>query len=297
MTCGDVSPFRTWPVRRLVLSALFLSLLVGNPFSRCAAMPFMIVAGQAPTAPAPGSVEPSKPAAPETPQAPSAPAAPGAPAEPTSPAAPPAPEVTTVEPAQVGPAVNIDLRITGKNFAPGAKVSFSNPGVRVLKISSPSSTELIVHIKVAFDATPSVASLFVVNPDDNEVEAPFEVTAKPAAKPAAPYVPAPPPAPDTSDTRSYDAFHLGSPTEVFHTHGKVKGALVVSPGTIQYQEDQKILINLSMTEIREIKVSSIATATFHITLNSGKTYHFAPGSLRPSDARHLVDSLSAAMAQ
>ena len=167
----------------------------------------------------------------------------------------------------------------------------------MLRITSPSTTELVVHIKVAFDATPSVASLFVVNPDDNEVEAPFEVTAKPAAKPAARVSPAPPPAPDSSDTRRYDAFHLGSPTEVFHAHGKVKGALVVSPGTIQYQEDQKILINISMTEIREIKVSSIATATFHITLNSGKTYHFAPGSLRPSDARHLVDSLSAAMAQ
>jgi hypothetical protein len=204
--------------------------------------------------------------------------------------------VATIKPTQVGPGDDIDLKITGANFVQGAKVSFSNPGVRVLRITSPSSTELNVHIKVTFDATPSAASLFVVNPDDNnEVEAPFEVTAKVAAKPTARVSPASPPTPDSSDTRRYDAFHLGSPTEVFQTHGKVKGALVVSAGTIQYQEDGKILINISMSDIREIKVSSIATATFHITLNSGKTYHFAPGSLRPSDARHLVDSLSAAM--
>ena len=43
-------------------------------------------------------------------------------------------------------------------------------------VTSPSSTELTVHIKVAKDATPGVASLFVINPDDNEAEAPFEVT-------------------------------------------------------------------------------------------------------------------------
>ena len=304
MTCGDFSPFRNWPVRRLVLGASFLSLLVSNPASRSAETPFMIVARQAPSAPPPGSVEPSKPAAPDTPQAPSVPATPGAPSapppsspevQPPAPAAPPGPEVATVEPNHVGPGDDIDLKITGANFVQGAKVSFSNPGVRVLRITSPSSTELNVHIKVTFDATPSVASLFVVNPDDNEVEAPFEVTAKVAAKPTARVSPASPPTPDSSDTRRYDAFHLGSPTEVFQTHGKVKGALVVSAGTIQYQEDGKILINISMSDIREIKVSSIATATFHITPNSGKTYHFAPGSLRPSDARHLVDSLSAAM--
>jgi hypothetical protein len=52
-----------------------------------------------------------------------------------------------------------------------------------------------------------------------------------------------------------------------------------------------------LSDIKEIKTSSVATATFHITLTSGKAYHFAPGSLRPSDARNLVDSLRKALPQ
>jgi hypothetical protein len=74
----------------------------------------------------------------------------------------------------------------------------------------------------------------------------------------------------------------------------VKGALVVSSGTIQYVEDGKTLINIPEGEVREIKVTSVP-ATFQITLNSGKTYHFASGSLRPGDARNIVDSLRQAL--
>jgi hypothetical protein len=131
----------------------------------------------------------------------------------------------------------------------------------------------------------------VINPDDSEVEAPFEVTGKGAATPSTLPSPASPPTPGSTDTQRYDAFHLGNPAEIFQVHGKVKGSLVVSSGTIKYEEDGKTLINISLSEIKEIKTSSIATATFHITLTSGKTFHFAPGSLRPSDARNLVDSL------
>lgn len=189
----------------------------------------------------------------------------------------------------MGQGFDMDLKITGKNFVQGAKVSFANPGVRVMGITSPSSTELTVHIKVARDAAPGVASLYVINPDDSEVEASFEVTGKGAAPPSAPPSPGTPPG--STDTQRYDAFHLGNPAEIFQVHGKVKGSLVVSSGTIQYQEGGKTLVNISLSEIKEIKTSSIATATFHITLNSGKTYHFAPGSLRPSDARNLVDAL------
>ena len=104
-----------------------------------------------------------------------------APATPAAPAAPPGPEVTTIEPPRVGLGFDMDLKITGKNFVQGAKVSFANPGIRVMGITSPSSTELTVHIKVARDAAPGVASLYVINPDDREVEAPFEVTGKGAA--------------------------------------------------------------------------------------------------------------------
>jgi hypothetical protein len=259
-------------------------------------VPAAPAAPPAPAAPAP-EVKPSPPAtpavhvAPPAPAAPVAPPAPAAPATPPAPAAPPGPEVTTVAPPRVGPGFDVDLKITGKNFAQGAKVSFANPAIRVIGVTSPSNTELTVHIKVAGDATPGVTSLFVINPDDSEVEAPFEVAAKGTVTPPAPPVPGSPATPSTSDTQRYDAFHLGSPAEAIKVHGKVKGSLVVSSGTIQYQEDGQTLINISISEIKEIKTSSVVPDTFHITLTSGKTYHFAPGSLRASDARDLVDSL------
>ena len=286
-----------------------VSLLVSNPASRAAETAFNIVAGQAVTAPPSESVEPPKPAVPATPPAPptlATPAAPAAlapevkPSAPTTsvpPTAPPGPEVTTVEPTHVSVGFDVDLKITGKNFVQGTKVSFANPGIRVMRVISASSTELTVHIKVAQDATTGVASIFVINPDDREVETPFEVTRKVAAAPLTPASPATPPAPGSPDTQRYAAFHLGNPAEILQVHGKVKGALVVSSDTIKYQEDGKTLINISLTEIREIKTSSAFPDTFHITLNSGKTLHFAPASLRPSDARNLVDSLRKALPQ
>lgn len=302
-----------------------LSLLVSNPASRAAEAAFKIVAAgttPAPTAPAapptPATpVAPAAPVAPTAPAAPTQPATPSAPATPTSPAAPatpaspatpstppapttpaapavpaapPGPVVTTVDPPSVGQGFDIDLKITGKNFAQGSKVSFANTGIRVTSVTAAPPNQLTVHIKVAPDATPGAGSMFVINPDDSEVETPFEVMTKGAAR-AVPQ-PATPPAPGTAaTTEHYDAYHLGNPAEVFQVHGKVKGALVVTGGTLQYQEDGKTLINIALTDIHEIRTSSIATATFHVTLNSGKTYHFAPGSLRPSDARNLVDAL------
>lgn len=288
-----------------------VSLLVSNPASRAAETAFKITAGGA--APATGtpppSAEPSKPATPAAPPAPSGPANPPPPAAPASPppavkpAAPPSPVlpvapvapsgpvVTTVQPSQVGRGFDVDLKITGKNFVPGTKVSFANPGIRVMSVVSPSPTELTVHLKVATDAAPGAGSLFVVNPDDSEVEAPFEVAGKGALAATTAALPSQPAVPAASVAEHYDAYHLGNPAEVFQVHGKVKGSLVVSSGMLRYQEDGKTLFSIAFSDIREIKTSSIATATFHVTLNSGKTYHFAPGSLRPGDARNLVDAL------
>lgn len=324
-----------------------ISLLVSNPASRAAESAFKIVAGTSPPAPPsappapakptepaapappaspgeanppapPAPARPSAPAAPGTPPAPSAPSSPAPPATPQAPAAPPVPStppgpvVSTVDPPSVGPGFDLDLKITGKNFAQGAKVSFANPGIRVMGTSSPSNTELTVHIRVARDAKPGTASLFVINPDDTEVETPFEVSGKGVAPPSNPPSPATPSAPVSPSTPTapptiaapaatpgarYDAIHLGSPSEVFQARGKVKGALVVTGGILQYQEDGKTMLNIQLSDIKEIKTSSIATSTFHITLTSGKTYHFAPGSLRPSDARILVDELRKALPQ
>lgn len=275
-----------------------VSLLVSNPASRSAEAAFKI-ATQEPAQPA-APPAPLTPPAANPPAGPSAPAAPPVPAAPPStppvaaPAAPSGPVVTTVEPPQVGRGFDLDLKLTGKNFVQGTKVSFANPGIRVMSIISASATELTVHIKVAGDAAAGAGSLFVVNPDDSEVEVPFAVTAKGAAPVAAP-VAAPasttPTAPVAAAVERYEAYHLGSPAEIFQAHGRVKGALVVASGTLRYEEDGKTLLTIALTDVREIKTSAVATATFHVTLNSGKTFHFAPGSLRPGDARNLVDAL------
>jgi hypothetical protein len=278
------------------------------------AAPETPAAPAAPTTPAaPDTVTPAAPAAPETPAAPAAPTTPAAPEtpaapanppaapEPAAPAEPPAPaapaaaptlEVTAVDPVQVSTGFDKDLKITGQNFVLGAKVSFANPGIRVLGVIFTSSTALTVHIKVASDAAPGVTSLFVSNPDQTEVETQIEVTGKTAATPAAPEAPA---TTDSTDTQRYDAFHLGNPGEILQTHGRVKGSLVVSAGTIKYQEAGKTLVNIALSDVKEIKVSSMVPNTFRITLTSGKTYHFAPASARPADARNLVESLRKAL--
>jgi hypothetical protein len=135
--------------------------------------------------------------------------------------------------------------------------------------------------------------MFIVNPDDNEVEAAFEVTKKGSVAPGAPGAPGAPPAPDSSYTQRFDAFHLGNPTEIFHVHGKVKGALVISGGTIKYQEDGQTLVNISASEISEAKTAGIGG--FNIKLKSGKTVHFAAGSLKGSDAKIIVEAIHKAM--
>lgn len=301
------------------------SLLVSNPASGTAESAFAIAAANAEPAPAipaqtpeppkpatpPPSAEPAVPATPQSPQAPPAPetnpAAPAtppvdepapAPATPPAPAAPavlPGPEVTKVTPRKLGQGFDIDLMLTGKNFVPGTKVSFANEGIRVMGISSSSSTAITVHIKVAGDAPPGKTSLFVINPDDNEVEAPIEVALKgtltpPPVAPAAPGTVA---TTDPSYTQRFDAFHLGNPTEIFHVHGKVKGSLILTSDTVKYEEDKKTLVNISLSEIKEVKTAGIGG--FNIKLNSGKTIHFAAASLKGSDARTIVDAIQKAM--
>jgi hypothetical protein len=190
----------------------------------------------------------------------------------------------------------VDLTVTGKNFAQGAKVSFANSGIRAMGVTTTSSTQLIVHIRVAGDAPTGPGSLFVINPDENEAEAPFEVTSKGGAKPSTPPTPSTPgapPTPATPVTQRFDAFHLGSPTEIFHVHGKVKGSLVLSSGTVKYEEDGKTLIDISLNEIKEVKTAPLGG--FQIKLTSGKAYHFAAASLKPSDARNIVDTIHKAM--
>jgi hypothetical protein len=232
-------------------------------------------------------------AAEPNPAPPAAPVIPVTPSAAVAPAAPPGLEVKSITPTRVEQGFDVDLRIAGSNFAKGAKVSCANPGVRMLGVTSFSSTELTVHIKVATDAATGKTSLFVINPDDDEVEVPFEVAKKGGFAPSAPPSPGSPPAAYLSYTQRFGAFHLGNPTEILHVHGKVKGSLVISSGTVKYEEDGKTLVNVSLSEIREAKTAGIGG--FNIKLNSGKTIHFAAASLKSSDARTIVNALHRAM--
>ena len=98
---------------------------------------------------------------------------------------------------------------------------------------------------------------------------------------------------DVAYTQRFDAFHLGNPTEIFHVHGRVKGSLVISSGTVKYQEDGQTLVNISCSQIKEAKTAGIGG--FNIKLKSGRTIHFAAASLKGSDARTIVDALHRAM--
>jgi hypothetical protein len=136
--------------------------------------------------------------------------------------------------------------------------------------------------------------LYVINPDDQEGAAPFEVTGKGPAPPATPATPG------AAATQRYEAFHLGNPLEALQAHGKVKGALVVSAGKLRYEEGNKILFNVALREVKEVEINTIGgfnTGTFHVILTSGKTYHFAPGSLHAGDNQIMVGALRKALAQ
>jgi hypothetical protein len=226
--------------------------------------------------------------------APQEPASPPAPATETQPSAPATPEVTSVDPSRAMPGSDTTLKVTGKNFAPDAKVSFANPGIRVVNIKPSSSTGLAVHIKVAHDAAPGATSLYVINPDDQEGEAPFEVAGKGPAPPATPATPG------AAAGQRYEAYHLGNPLEAMQAHGKVKGALVVSAGKLRFEEGNKILFNVALREVKEVAINTLGgfnTGTFHVFLTSGKTYHFAPGSLHTGENQTIVDALRKALAQ
>jgi hypothetical protein len=299
-----------------------ISLLVSNPSSGAAASTFTIMAAQpppAPNAPEPNpepakpdtpapTTEPAQPATPQTlPGNPSTPPTPevnppapepATPATPPAPAAPvelPEPVVVQVTPRKVCQGFDIDMRVAGKNFVQGTKVSFASEGIHVVGISSYSDTEITVHIKVAGDAIPGKTSLFVINPDDNEAESSIEIAlkgtfAQPTPPPSSPNSPA---TADATYTQRFDAFHLGNPTEIFHVHGKVKGSLIISADTVKYEEDGKTLVNISLSAIKDVKTAMMGQ--FEIKLDSGKSIHFAAASLKGSDATAIVAAIEKAM--
>jgi len=202
-----------------------------------------------------------------------------------------APEVTGVDPASAAVKSEASLKIKGKNFVQGAKVSFSNPGIRVIETTVSTDTEITVRIQIAPDAPTGKTSLFVVNPDESEVEASFEVRGE-TSKTGAGTESA------GSAGERFDVYNLGEVTSIFQTRGKTKGTLIVAGQKLIYEEAGKEVFSISLSDIKEVDANVIFglnTGTFHIKLTTGKSYNFVAGSLRPADSQSVINSLRKAI--
>jgi hypothetical protein len=223
-----------------------------------------------------------------------------------------APEVASVEPSSVTPGSALIVKLKGRNFAVGARASFSNPGIRVLDTKVEKSSQLAVHIQVASNATTGVGSLFVVNPDDSEAEARFDVTAGSpvvtatgggSAQPATTTSPGSTTASTGTGTssaaqksagRQFEVYSLGNVASVLGGGSKTKGTLTFASGKLKYLEADKEVFAASRKDVKEIGVNAILgvnTGTFHVILNSGKTYNFIATTFRPADSQSIVDAL------
>lgn len=215
------------------------------------------------------------------------------------------PEVSQVSPAQVAQGSQATVKVKGKNFAPGTKVSFANPGIVVLSTEAPKPGELSVSIQVAPDAPAGSTSLFVVNPDDSEAEAAFEVT---------PGSPTDKPTPGTPTTRTttktpttggktaaeqrFEVYNLGDAVSILQNPGNSKGTLIVGGGKLRYEDAGQVVFAASAKEVREVDVNTIyglSTRTFHIILTAGKRYNFAGASLKQDESQTLVNAIRAAL--
>ena len=202
------------------------------------------------------------------------------------------PVVTKVDPAQVEPGSKQSVKVTGKNFKEGAKVAFSNPGIRVLSTEFKKPTQLIAQIEVAPNAAAGRTSLFVINPDDSEVEAAFDVgggkSATSESKTAS----------SGAAAQQFSVYNLGDATSIFQNPGQAKGELSVKGGKLQYEQDGKVVFTAKPGDVQEIAPNvffGLNTGTFHIILNSGKTYNFVSTSLAPADTNSIIESLRSAL--
>jgi IPT/TIG domain len=214
---------------------------------------------------------------------------------PSAPAKNAEPEVTSVTPSSAARSSGAEIKIKGKRFAEGVKVSFSNPGIQVLGTKLSKSSELTVEIQVAADAAVGETGLFVINPDDSEVEAKFEITeAKGAAKTAGKGETAK----SVQAQESFEVFNLGEGISILQNPAKSKGTLSLVAGKLAYTEVGNEVFSVPLAEIKEVdgnSVFGVNTGTFHIILTSGKTYNFMAGTLRPADSQAIIDSLRHAM--
>jgi hypothetical protein len=232
------------------------------------------------------------------------------------------PEIQQVKPTQAAAGEEVTLTIDGRNFSRGAYVSFTDPSVRVLSTRRISATQLEAKLAIGGKATAGTTSLYVSNPASSVAAAPFAIVAanSPSAPTAptpttaapAPPTPAPAPAPaptpeppatpaavpQTGESQQFQVYNLGDVSTLLQSTNKPKGTLAFAGGKLSYQEGDKQLFSLAVGDIKEIDVNTILgvnTGTFHVILNSGKTYNFVAASLRPADSQQIVESLRKAL--
>ncbi len=263
-------------------------LYVANPSGTVGQSAFAIVSNS-PTSRQPASAA-GQPAAAESPAAASGPTppAPAAKAEPVT-SGPKAPEVSSIEPDHAAPGSKASIKVTGKRFAKGAKVAFSNPGIRVLSTEFKKSTQLVAQIEVASDAATGKTGLFVVNPDESEVEAGFTLTAAAGASGKGTTATA-----ASAVTKTFKVIDLGDAMSVLRNPSKPKGVLTLAGGKLTYQEGGKDVFTAGPGDVKEVApniIFGINTDTFHIILKSGKTYNFVAASLMPSETSSIITTL------
>lgn len=220
-----------------------------------------------------------------------------------------APTVTKVDPPSAGRGGGATVKVKGKNFASGVKVAFSNPGIRVLETQAGKSTELSVLIQIAADAATGLGSLFVVNPDDREAEAQFEVTTVAPGKVPAITGDQGTKTKKTTTTggtlqptgaadQSFSVYGLSSAISILQSSGKAKGTLIISGKNLKYDEGGNEVFSIPFSDIKEVEenvVFGIKSGTFHVIVNTGRAYNFIASSLKPTDTQSIVTAIQAAL--
>jgi hypothetical protein len=109
------------------------------------------------------------------------------------------PDVYAVTPSGAPQGSRVNLRLSGKDFAPGVRLAFHNQAISILSVEARRPEELLATVQIAPNADLGSTTLFVTNPNGRQGMAGFEVTRAtaraPVAPPPAPAPVAPPPAP------------------------------------------------------------------------------------------------------
>lgn len=227
------------------------------------------------------------------------------------------PQIREVKPNQIAAGSEVKIAVQGQNFSSGAYVSCSDPQVHVVSSRRVSPTQLEANLAVRKKAPPGVVTLYVSNPASTVSETSFTIL-EAAPEPAPPLPPSPssePPPPSekpatakahgdqtspisSAAEQTFSVYNLGEAVSILQSAGQTKATLTVSGGKLKCVEGGKEVFSAALADVKEVDENSIfgvKTGTFHILLNSSKTYNFIASSLQPTDTQAIVAALQAAI--